>query len=88
MNRCALTSLVLLPMLLRAGEPIKPALEAQPGALEKLKNLKNDHAVLLGKANVIGDFNDTAKKYNLHKTGPLARDFTAFHFSAPHFSAS
>jgi hypothetical protein len=25
---------------------------------------------------VIGDFNDTARRFNLHKTGPLARDFT------------
>ena len=33
-------------------------------------------AVLLGQAKVMGDFNDTARKYNLHKTGPLARDFT------------
>ena len=25
---------------------------------------------------MLGDFNDTARRYNLHKTGPLARDFT------------
>jgi hypothetical protein len=71
-----LVSLFLLPALVPAGESVKPLLEAQPGVLENLKSLKNNRAVLLGQAKVLGDFNDTARKYNLHKTGPLARDFT------------
>src|ERR1019366_5951150 len=76
MFRWSLPLLFILPILVRAGEPVKPALEAQPAVLEKLKNLKSNHAVLLGQAKVLGDFNDTARRYNLHKTGPLARDFT------------
>jgi hypothetical protein len=74
--RWSLASFFLLPALGPAGEPVKPLLEAQPGVLEKLKSRKNNRAVLLGQARVLGDFNGTARKYNLHKTGPLARDFT------------
>ena len=76
MFRWSLSLLFVLPMVIRAGEPVRPVLEARPAVLEKLKNLKTNHAVLLGQAKVLGDFNDTARKYNLHKTGPLARDFT------------
>jgi hypothetical protein len=76
MFRSASLSLFIVPLLVRADEPVKPQLEAQPAVLEKTKRLKPNHAVLLGQAKVVGDFNDTARKYNLHKTGPLARDFT------------
>ncbi len=43
---------------------------------EKLAALKPNQAVLLGKAEVMGDFNDTLLKYEPHKTGPKGRDFT------------
>ena len=76
MFRWSLSLLFIMPALVRAGEPVKPVLEAQPAVLEKLKNLKSNHAILLGQAKVLGDFNDTARRYSLHKTGPLARDFT------------
>lgn len=42
----------------------------------KLKQLKPNQAVLLGKAAVVGEFNDVARQYNLEKTGPRGRDFT------------
>src|SRR5688572_8570098 len=54
----------------------EPKLDPKPVVLEKLAALKPNQAVLLGKADVVGEFNDTAKKYDLHKTGPKGRDFT------------
>ena len=59
-----------------ATQPIEPVLSVNAGVLEKLKALKPNHGVLLGKAAVVGEFNDTARKYNLHQTGPMGRDFT------------
>jgi len=55
---------------------VDPKLDPKPTVLRKLAALKPNRAVLLGKADVVGDFNDTAKKYDLHKTGPKGRDFT------------
>ena len=62
-----------------AGPPapaVEPRLAPKPAVLEKVAALKPNHAVLLGKADVVGEFNDTARKYDLHKTGPKGRDFT------------
>ncbi|MEX2215596.1 MAG: hypothetical protein WD768_15800 [Phycisphaeraceae bacterium] len=56
--------------------PIEPALAPNPDILAKLEALKPNHAILLGKASVVGEFNDTARKWNLDKTGPRGRDFT------------
>ena len=42
----------------------------------KLKALEPGHGVLLGKAAVLGSFNETARRFDLHKTGPRGRDFT------------
>ena len=55
---------------------IQPALPLNEAALAKVKTLNANQAVLLGKAQVIGDFNDVARRYNLHQTGPMGRDFT------------
>ncbi len=55
---------------------LEPALAPKPRVVDRLRALKPNHAVLLGKADVVGEFNDTAKKYDLHKTGPMGRDFT------------
>lgn len=49
---------------------------AKAEVIAKLASLKPNHGVTLGKAEVVGDFNDTARKYELHKTGPRGRDFT------------
>ncbi len=63
----------LMPLPTLAIEPVLPA---KTQVLSKLKALKPNHGLLLGNANVIGDFNDTARRYNLHRTGPRGRDFT------------
>jgi hypothetical protein len=61
-----------------AAEPpsIKPKLAPKPAILEKLAALKPNQAAVLGQAEVVGEFNDTARRYDLHKTGPMGRDFS------------
>lgn len=59
-----------------AQKPIKPELPVNEQVLAKIKSLKPNEGVILGKANVVGEFNDVAKKYNLPRTGPRGRDFT------------
>jgi hypothetical protein len=68
--------LTLCLFLLAADTAVLPTREAKPAIREKLAALKANQAVLLGKADVVGTFNDTARKYDLHKTGPRGRDFT------------
>ena len=45
-------------------------------ATKRIQALKPNHAALLGEAKVMGDFNEVAKRWNLHETGPRGRDFT------------
>lgn len=54
----------------------EPKLEPRLATLDKIRALKSNEAITLGKADVIGEFNDTTRKYNLDKTGPQSRDFT------------
>lgn len=62
-----------------AGEriqPVHPFLPVNEAALARIKSLKENQAALLGQARVLGDFNDVAKSFELHKTGPRGRDFS------------
>lgn len=59
-----------------AQEKITPKLAVNEKVTQKLDALKENEAVLLGNAEVRGEFNDVARKYELHKTGPRGRDFT------------
>ncbi|WP_149114443.1 hypothetical protein [Limnoglobus roseus] len=59
-----------------AADTPNEKLDSKDAVLKKLASLEANHAVLLGKAVVVGEFNDTARKYELHKTGPRGRDFT------------
>lgn len=52
------------------------SLAQENGVLTVLEKLEENQAVLLGKAGVEGDFNDTAREYHLDKTGPRGRDFS------------
>ncbi len=63
-------------LLLVNQNTITPELPINEVVLEKLKNLKENQGVLLGKAAVVGDFNDVARSFNLDKTGPMGRDFS------------
>ena len=59
-----------------AGIAAETKLEPKPAVVEKLAELEPNAGALLGKADVLGEFNDTARKFDLHKTGPRGRDFT------------
>src|SRR5436305_1995517 len=64
-----------------AAEPppagkVDPPLAPKPAVVDRLTALKPNHAVLLGRADVAGEFNATAKKFDLDETGPRSRDFT------------
>ena len=50
------------------------AANADPAA--KLADLKPGHGAVLGEAEVVGEFNEVAKHWRLHETGPRGRDFT------------
>jgi hypothetical protein len=41
-----------------------------------IQGLKTNEAVVVGQAKVVGDFNEVARRFNLHRTGPRGRDFT------------
>lgn len=76
-----LNMITFLASILALAASSTPALSADDAPaptdhLARLRELKPNHAVLLGKAKVIGEFNDVAKQFNLHKTGPRGRDFT------------
>ena len=66
----------LLPTASAADGPPVPKLDPKSAVTEKLAAIKPNHGVLLGKADVVGEFNDTARRFDLHKTGPKGRDFT------------
>ncbi|MFN4260565.1 MAG: hypothetical protein ACK4RK_14820 [Gemmataceae bacterium] len=74
--------LIVLVILVPHGEwsagqePIQPAVPVNEAALAKIQSLQPNQAAVLGQADVIGDFNEVAKRFNLDKTGPRGRDFT------------
>lgn len=70
--------LSLFALIILAGGVVgkEPVLEPDGGVMAKLSSLKPGHAITLGKIKVIGEFNETARKFNLDRTGPMGRDFT------------
>lgn len=54
----------------------EPVLPPDTSALKKIDALGANQAVVLGEARVIGDFNEIARRYKLHKTGPKGRDYS------------
>jgi hypothetical protein len=73
--------LKLLPLACSSGalyaeSKEQPKLVPKQAIIEKLNALAPNQGVLLGKAEVVGEFNETTKKYELEKTGPRGRDFT------------
>ena len=59
-----------------SSEGVEPKLQRNADVIRRLEAIEPNHGVLLGEAAVVGDLNETARKYNLDKTGPRARDFT------------
>lgn len=58
--------------------PAARALDLAPDTqiLERLRALRPNEAITLGRARVLGEFNDTARRFDLHRTGPRSRDFS------------
>ncbi|HSI32848.1 MAG: hypothetical protein ACAI43_15275 [Phycisphaerae bacterium] len=71
-----LLALTFATLQARAGAPLDPVLPEKPDVVAKLAALKPNQAIVLGKAAVVGEFNDTARKYDLQKNGPSGRDYT------------
>ena len=53
-----------------------PKLDPRGDVTDALAGLKPNHGRRLGTAAVVGEFNDTTRRFDLDKTGPKARDFT------------
>ncbi len=49
---------------------------AQETTLKRLERLTANEATLLGKARVLGQFNETARRFRLDQTGPRGRDYS------------
>jgi len=74
---CAIAILFSAITLAHAAEPNTPRLpDPDPARLARLRDLKPNEGITLGKAAVIGEFNDTARKFELDKTGPQSRDYS------------
>jgi len=73
---CVVTLLALPVVAEEKKSALEPALAARADVAAKLRGLKPGHGVTLGEAAVVGEFNETARRWQLHKTGPRARDFT------------
>lgn len=76
MFRCTMLVALMAAGWSEAQEPIRPALKVNQEVRTRIEALKPNQAVLLGKADLVGEFNDVAKKYEMHRTGPRGRDFT------------
>lgn len=59
-----------------SASAVESKLVPKPSVVNALAALEPNTGILLGRADVLGEFNDTARKFNLHKTGPKGRDFT------------
>lgn len=44
--------------------------------LARIAALEENHGLLLGSADVLGEFNDVARRYDLHRTGPRSRNYS------------
>ncbi len=67
-------SILLLQLHQRAfsaeGEAIKPEV------ISRIDGLGESESLLLGRAQVVGDFNEVARRFDLHRTGPRSRDYS------------
>jgi hypothetical protein len=55
---------------------VEPFLAPDKIALKRIDGLMPNQAAFIGEARVIGDFNDIAQRFKLHKTGPRGRDYS------------
>lgn len=77
---CVLRALLLvggLSILIVPSQRVV-AMELAPdtSVLERIAALEENHGLLLGSARVLGDFNDVARRFDLHRTGPRSRNYS------------
>lgn len=69
--------IALIALLSLHGGPSRAAdLAPDPDVLRRLRALEPNEALNLGTAKVVGDFNDVARRFELDRTGPRARDYS------------
>lgn len=73
----AVGSAIAAPASNAAAAPLAaPALPADAAVLRRLRALRPNQGADLGKARVVGEFNEVAQLFGLHLTGPQARDYS------------
>lgn len=55
---------------------ITPSLQPDTAVIAALAAVGPNQAVDLGTARIVGDFNDVARRFELHRTGPRGRDYS------------
>lgn len=73
---CLLPQLSVAASSPAAAATIAPELPANAEVIARLSALKPNQAVSLGDARLVGEFNDVARRFNLHRSGPRARDYS------------
>ncbi len=67
-----------LPITAQAASSVQatPVLQSDAAIVAALSALGPNEAAVLGKARLVGDFNDVARRFDLHRTGPRGRDYS------------
>lgn len=73
-----LLACLLLQLGTAAASPagVTPALQEDAEVLARLAALQPNQAVSLGTARLVGEFNEVAQRFRLHRTGPRGRDYS------------
>lgn len=71
-----LLCVILLLGFSTSGVTSNEALTPNARVLQRLEALRPNEAINLGRARVLGEFNEVAKQFSLDRTGPQARDFS------------
>lgn len=71
-----LAALLVVGLVYADEQPVLPALQDDARVMEVLDGLRENQSVYLGKARVVGEFNEIARRYQLHKTGPMGRNYS------------
>lgn len=67
---------IFLLLFLAPAWAMSGALPEDRAALARIERLSANEAVNLGEAKVLGPFNDTARRFDLHLTGPRSRNYS------------
>lgn len=74
-RRDALRPALVLALSLLGSLPAQAEVPAHD-AQERVAALRENHGRVIGRVRVLGDFNENARRYELHRTGPRSRDYS------------